>query len=385
MMQELAENYRTMVSCVLCSVFVLFFSCAQDKDKTWAVRVKNVVISPDEFLEKVHESNFVRHNESVSVQALIKFADQAIAEDLFFAAEGYELGIDKEAAVQQTIHQRQIEIVGKPKGPLFSQVVPADIQVTDQQLRDLYERQKQEINITFDEAKEKLRAKIKSDLEAKYVEEYANGLYAKLDFRINPTGAALLVRLTSSDKKAIGEMLANDNSTEHPKNVPLVSYTGSAFTVWEVLGKFPRYFAGKPKQFASVVEAEQFLQREFLPELLFLDAQKRGVVELPEVQEAFTKSARRIIGAECEKRLTVRGIQVTAQEVEERYQRDSVKYAGTSPAKAKYDIRLILHGEKRRAKSTEVREMLRKKYRLEYNKPVLGVLAENLKREMNYE
>ncbi len=370
---------------VFCLAFLLCLSCAKEDEPGWVVRVKNVTMSPSEFMERLRESSFVRQRAFISVDDLIKFADLSIRDDLCFAAEGYALGIDKETEVQRTIHQRQIEIIGKPGGPLFRQVVPADLQVTEQQLRDLYERQKQGIGMTFDEAKENLRAKIKSDLEAKLVGEYAKGLYAKFDFRINPAGAALLVRLTSAEKKTAAEMLANEKSAEHPKNVPLVSFARSAYTVWDVLGKFPRYFAAKPKQFASAVEAEQFLQTEFLPELLFLDAQERGIINLPEVQEAFAKSARRIIGAECEKRLTVRGIRVTAQEVEERYQKDSAKYASTPPAKAKYDVRLILHGEKRRAKSKQVREMLRKKYKLEYNNPVLAALTENLKKEKNSE
>jgi hypothetical protein len=372
---------RFFSAALLISIGGFLSECGKPPEKGWVVRVKDQAIFPAEFLEKIKESMFYRQNESFSPAGLIKFADQSLAEELYFAVEGYELGIDKDPQVRETIHNRQIDLIGKRDGPLFRQVIPADVEVSEEQMRRLYEQHKSEIGKPYEEVKEQLLAKMTNDYMAQRIEEYANSLFSQFSFQIDSKGVQLLIRLTSSDRETVNKLLETQNPEENPRSVPLVNYTGAVYSVTDVIAKFPRYFAGRPKKFSTQIESEEFLRKEFLPELLFLDAEKRGITGQAQVQEAFDRSTRRIISAECDKRLTVRNIKVTEQEVEERYQRDLAKYANTSPAKAKYDIRIILHGEKRRAKSKQVREELKNKYRLEYNTAALKTLANQLNAE----
>ena len=369
---------KTVFKASLFLVALLLFSTCGTRDTSWVMKVENVRIQTDEFLKWFKWSQEYKNADSFTPEDLRAFAERKFGPELLFAAEGYRLGIDKKPSVQYAIHQREIEIIGDENGPLFLRVVPQTLVVTDQEVEAYIKKSDQLANVKITDAvKDSIRTLLMQAKKGKYIKQYAAGLFPKYHFRVIPAGADLLIKLTTLSRKEARELARRQD----PRQVLLLTFADARLTVNDVLMSFPEDFRSRRKKFHSLEQVREYLMEKFLPELMFLDARDRGLFDLPQVKAAFEKSKRRIISAECEKALTVRNIKVTQQEVEQRYQQDMEKYKNMPPKRAKYDIRILLHAEKRNQKYRQTREELEKKYKIIYNNAAFKYLARELNRE----
>ncbi|NIA30665.1 MAG: hypothetical protein GWP06_12235, partial [Actinobacteria bacterium] len=233
----------------------------------------------------------------------------------------------------------------------------------------------------FDVEKDKLLVHLRSIKKEAAIENYSKGLFKKYHFQIDRNGAEMFLQLCREFINKAGTQLTDSTSSQNVHNTTFVTYDDTKMTVADVVKKYFRNFLLQRSKIKSSADVERRIADWFLPDLLYLDAKNRGLLEDPEVKRNFRRSEWRIIGGECEKRMAARGINVTSEEVNRRYEQEKEKWKKFSPKNAKYQIRQIIRSQKRIAKSKEVREELRQKYHVVYNNRALKKLVKELNRK----
>lgn len=455
---------------------MLLFSCSYF-DTSWVLRVNDFKISKEDFVERLERSMLYRNQKSFTFADLKDFADRSMVNSLLFTVEGYAQGIEKEHQVQKAIQFSHIHFIAGKKGPLFKAAIPQQINVSANELKQLYDKKKQKRRVafirvnsktvadsvyfllkkgenfarlakkyskdkeysqkggeikewfiygeghlppdqekaifdlktvgdfsepvvskrgyyifklvemqknpvaSFDVEKDKLLTHVRSIKREAAIEKYSKGLFKKYHFQIDREGANMFLQLCRERINKAGIQLSDSTSSQNVHNTTFVTYDNVRMTVSDVVKKYFRNFLLQRSKIKSSSDVESRIADWFMPDLLYLDAKNRGLLEKPEVKRAFRRSEWRIIGGECEKRMAARGINVTPEEVNQRYEREKEKWKKFSPKNAKYQIRLKIRSEKRIAKSKKVREELRNKYHIVFNDRALKKLAKELNRK----
>jgi hypothetical protein len=232
----------------------------------------------------------------------------------------------------------------------------------------------------FTEERQKLTDVFEQRKLQQEMRRYVPSLYEKFKFTVLSRGVALLQRMTLMNRQQIKALY--DHEESNPEKVEIVSYDDQSFTVIDVYRQFPGDLSIRRKRFHSQQETVDFLIDRFLPELILLDARQRKILESADVRRILQKAEERLVGAECNSRLTVRNIKISQEEVDARYDRDKARYEGISIADAKYEIRQRIRVEKRLAKTKQARLDLRAKYKIEYNSSALHKLVGRVNSEM---
>ena len=332
-------------------LFILLSSC--EKTQTdWVVRVNEFTVAPKKFLEKYKRTFNYQQQTSFTEKELKEFAERTYVNDLLFTVEGYDLGIAQEEDVKETIKKRKVMIIGQKDGPLFKRVIPQ--------------------NLDAQETEEK-------------ISEYLKSIVKKYNFKIDQDGARLFLQFCQTPRAKVKEQLFDPEFKPNPDSVLFVSYAEKSLNVKQVLQQFSRDFISKKSKINELSDVEHYILEWFMPNLFELEMIDLGLDTDPDVLEEFVQSEQNIVRGECEKRLTVRKIQITKQEVNERYESEKEKWSSISENKAKNEIRTKIRMEKRMEKSDTIIKALGKKYNVEFNDSLFSSMSEELTKEKNGE
>ncbi|NOY60671.1 MAG: hypothetical protein GXO75_17330, partial [Calditrichaeota bacterium] len=127
---------------------LLLFSCSYF-DTSWVLRVNDFKISKEDFVERLERSMLYRNQKSFTFRDLKDFADRSMVNSLLFTVEGYAQGIPKEHQVQKAIQYSHIRFIAGKRGPLFKAAIPQQIDVSANELKQLYEKKKQKRRVAF--------------------------------------------------------------------------------------------------------------------------------------------------------------------------------------------------------------------------------------------
>lgn len=332
---------------VLLLTIVLLVGCVRQQDN-WVLRVNEFEILESQFKDKFYRSINFRDKEKFSVDDLIKYADRSFVNDLLFTVEGYSLNIHREDDVKKSIEERKIRTIGRKNGPLFDKVIDR--------------------NLGEEEAEEQIKI-------------YMNNLIDKYNFEISTKGAALFITLCQTPRDKVREILYDDNYEPNPNLLKFVAFRNRSYTVADIIKNHSKSFNLRKKNIKGPQQVEQYIIDWLMPDLLLMDAEELGLLNSPDVQQELLLAERNIIRGECKKRLTMRRIQVSKEEVDTRYEQEQEKWQNKSETSAKIEIRKRIRMEKGMKKQKETIEVLREKYKVEYNSKVLTKLSRDLTSE----
>lgn len=331
---------------LLFAAVIVVLSCAKIDD-TWVMRAGDISIRPDKFKERFRRSIQYRDQDQFSEDELLDFCERVLKDDLLFTAEGYALGINREDELKEAVEFSIRRYLGRKDGPLFQRVITA----TDS-------------------------AEIHNQVAA-----YVRTLRAKYNFTIHPQGQALFLKLCDTPRAKVREILYDSTYAPNPNRTPLVSFTGSSFTVADLIKNYSREFLHAKRKIKTPENVEYYLLNWFMPDLLELEAKDLNLYDEPEFQREIADMEQNLIRGECKKRLTARHIQIKPEEVDARYEQEKEKYQGKSEARAKTEIRMRMRNEKQAQRTNETLAKLSAKFKVEYNTPLLKELARELTRE----
>ncbi len=135
----------------------LFLLCAK-KEAPYVVKVARQTIPSVVFEKKFRSSPEFRDNVVYNIDVLKEFIDDNYVDNLLFEAEGYARGLEKDSVVTARLFIEKGRFLTRPKGPLYAKIVPAEITVTDEEVRADYESSRFEYKIADILIKNKARA-----------------------------------------------------------------------------------------------------------------------------------------------------------------------------------------------------------------------------------
>lgn len=142
---------------LLLSLAFLFLLCAK-KEIPYVVKVAKQTIPSVVFEKKFRSSPEYRSDIVYTVDVLKEFIDDNYVDNLLFEAEGYARGLERDSVVAVRLFTEKGRILTRPKGPLYAKIVPAEITVTDEEVRADYESSRFEYKIANIYFKNRARA-----------------------------------------------------------------------------------------------------------------------------------------------------------------------------------------------------------------------------------
>ena len=142
---------------LLLSMASLFLLCAK-KEAPYVVKVAKQVIPSVVFEKKFRSSPEFRENVIYNIDVLKEFIDDNYIDNLLFEAEGFARGLERDSVVTARLFIEKGRILTRPKGALYAKIVPAEITVTDEEVRADYESSRFEYKIADILFKNKARA-----------------------------------------------------------------------------------------------------------------------------------------------------------------------------------------------------------------------------------
>jgi len=191
---------------------------------------------------------------------------------------------------------------------------------------------------------------------------YKNSLPQKYHFKMDSAVALIIRNAYTEDEKGLPTLDAGKIKDALP--LTLASFNGGKLTV----KGFAKYYNSQRPLLLPPLKRldaiEDFAKRAAMVDLMYLDAQSRGLDKDPEYQNQVWLFAKRLYTTECQKRIA-RPIEISDIEVRQRYDADST-YQKQSFEEAERWIRRAIRTEKMNAENERQLNYLREKYAIKF-------------------
>ncbi len=235
---------------------------------------------------------------------------------------------------------------------------------------------------SFEIEKPKLEKRLLEILYYKNMEQYYTRLYDEYGFQIAPIAASMLLDLITMDQSQIDLLLGHPDAEKNPHNVILVKYGAIQYSVSDIYYRLEKEFGLNKFRFYTITDIENFLTDYLTPDLMYYDADIRNLMDHPEIKTRFRFLKDQVIGDECFKRMVLDKIEISTEEIENRYNQtlaDDFRDKNTILAEIKNEI----FNEKKSFMAKKAAQKLYPKFEIEYNSKAITNLLEQLNSREN--
>lgn len=123
------------------AIFTLIFLGCAPKDKgNYLVKVDRFTLKPETFKRRFTLSKNYKDAEKIEETDITEFINNYFLESLLLTAESYNQNLDQDKEFQNKMENIRKNILVNTNGLLFEKLMPKEFQVTDQEVRQLYNR-----------------------------------------------------------------------------------------------------------------------------------------------------------------------------------------------------------------------------------------------------
>lgn len=127
-------------------LLTLIVACAKKED-TILVNVQDQKLTREAFVRRYRLSKDYQNTPKITPEAVKKFTEENLIENLFFLADAYEKKYDQTPAIAAQILEERKRILTRRNGPLYRRIVNENFSISEQEAKDFYDQLKNEVKI----------------------------------------------------------------------------------------------------------------------------------------------------------------------------------------------------------------------------------------------
>jgi parvulin-like peptidyl-prolyl isomerase len=125
---------------------VVLTQCGKD-DRDVLVKVGDQMMEEEVFIEIYYNNPLFNNSETITPKMVRTFLDDKIIPFMLFQAEGYERDLDEDSLVQERMDDIRRDILTRRSGTLYRSVIPDSFDITEQEIKDYYEKTDQAVKV----------------------------------------------------------------------------------------------------------------------------------------------------------------------------------------------------------------------------------------------
>lgn len=122
------------------------------------VSVNGQGLNKDRFVKRYRYTPEFKKTRTVTSEDIKGYIEKIYLDELFFLAEAYELGLNKDREFQRMLHEQEVKIISRDNGPLYEKIMPAGFDNSEQELKKLYEKSKYQLRLAHILLRDKAQA-----------------------------------------------------------------------------------------------------------------------------------------------------------------------------------------------------------------------------------
>lgn len=124
----------------------IVISCAKKED-TVVVNVQDQNLTREAFVRRYRLAKDYQNTPKITPEAVKKFIEENLIENLFFLADAYAKKYDQTPALAAQILEERKRILTRRNGPLYRHIVNENFSISEQEAKDYYNQLKNEVKI----------------------------------------------------------------------------------------------------------------------------------------------------------------------------------------------------------------------------------------------
>ncbi|MBD3223761.1 MAG: hypothetical protein GF313_03480 [Caldithrix sp.] len=121
--------------------------CGEKKAPNVLMDIEGHELHKDRFLDRFTRSRVFRTQDQFTADMVKEYISKYFVEDFYFIAEGYTRKLDEDSAFIAELKKEKRKRLIQPNGPLYQQVMPDSITVTEPEIKRAYEKTQFEYKI----------------------------------------------------------------------------------------------------------------------------------------------------------------------------------------------------------------------------------------------
>ncbi|WP_456442215.1 peptidylprolyl isomerase, partial [Caldithrix abyssi] len=112
-------------------------------------QVGKLSVDKQVFMNRFRMSKGFAEAKKISRDDIVKFIDEYFVKNYLLVNKLLDQGIEEEKEMKEAMEQLKIRAMTGMNGPLYRQVIPANVEVSDQEIQELYDKSKYKVKIAY--------------------------------------------------------------------------------------------------------------------------------------------------------------------------------------------------------------------------------------------